>query len=473
MIMAAFKRFITILFAQITILPFLFSSSISAAQPFVSAIPSASKILLDGYEKQLTAYNIYDNNYFKLRDVAFMLSGTEKRFSVTWNEKDETVSVITGEYYLPVGGEMEQITDPSPRNALPAANVIYINGVRAEFNAYLISDNNYIKLRDLGEILNFGVDWRAEDNAVLISSQNNYYDANPVSPWKYQEILEKGLDVDWAKTQDGRKYYCTQTAQDFWDAGINHVRIRIKDKADDELFASLDKQIDDCIKLGIIPIIAYQADEFKNSPSEETIQKVVDWWSAVAQRYRHKSYLLSFDLIIEVTDELNKQPEKLNEIYDKIVTEVRKTNSKRIIMISPRLRSDPAYLNELEIPAQHNGYLMAEWHFYASGPSKTNEKKLWITGSAAEKQLILDKINLALAWQEKTNIPTWVGAWMPGNYNETNDYTIEEQCIFASFVSSALSNANIPFAVNSDTKFYNRETGEWFSEMKPVFESIF
>lgn len=55
------------------------------------------------------------------------------------------------------------------------------------------------------------------------------------------------------------------------------------------------------------------------------------------------------------------------------------TNPDRIIMISPRLRSDPNYLQK--IPSAHNGYLMAEW-------------------------------------QNQTGIPTWVGAWMPGNYNK-------------------------------------------------------
>ena len=45
---------------------------------------------------------------------------------------------------------------------------------------------------------------------------------------------------------------------------------------------------------------------------------------------------------------------------------------------------------------------MAEWHFYASGPDKTNEKKLWTTGTDAEKKLITDKIQTALAWQQQT-----------------------------------------------------------------------
>ena len=52
-----------------------------------------------------------------------------------------------------------------------------------------------------------------------------------------------------------------------------------------------------------------------------------------------------------------------------------------MIIISPRLRSDAQYLSELKIPSQANGYLMAEWHFYAAGPSKDNDRKLWTIGT--------------------------------------------------------------------------------------------
>ena len=36
-----------------------------------------------------------------------------------------------------------------------------------------------------------------------------------------------------------------------------------------------------------------------------------------------------------------------------------------------------------------------------------------------------------------------------------------------------LTAAGIPFAVNSDTKFYDRKTNEWIPEMKPVFDCIY
>ena len=142
-------------------------------------------------------------------------------------------------------------------------------------------------------------------------------------------------------------------------------------------------------------------------------------------------------------------------------------------MISPRLRSDAAYLHELEIPTDHNDYLMAEWHFYAAGPSKTNVRKLWTTGTEQERSLIDEKIQLALEWQQETGIPTWVGAWMPGNYNDGNDYTIEEQVVFSSYMTQQLTNAGIPFAVNSDTKFYDRKSNKWIPTMMPVFDCIY
>lgn len=295
----------------------------------------------------------------------------------------------------------------------------------------------------------------------------------PIAPYDYQKLLGKGMDVDWCKTTQGREFYNETTVADFKKAGVQHVRIRIKDSADEALLLKLDKQIEDCLAYGIIPIIAYQADELKNEPNQKNIDEVVAWWTKVAERYKDKSHLLAFDLLIEVTDALNNQPEKLNGIYEQLVTEIRKSNPTRIIMMSPRLRSDAAYLSELTLPTNHNSYMMAEWHFYASGPSKTNERKLWTTGTEAEKQLILEKINLALKWQNDTGIPTWVGAWMPGNYNDGDNYTIDEQTKFASFMTQSLTDAKIPFAVNSDTKFYDREHNLWISDMRAVFDAIY
>ncbi len=295
---------------------------------------------------------------------------------------------------------------------------------------------------------------------------------SPILPKRYAKILGKGLDVDWAKTKKGIKYYNKKAVQDFKEIGLSHVRIRVKNDLTLPFLTHLDKVIDDCLEEGLIPILAYQADKFKKNPNQNTLNEVVKWWKTISERYKDKSYLLSFDIIIEVTDKLNKRPDILNELYEKVVKKIRKTNPKRIIFISPRVRSAPEYLKDLKIPSSANGYLMAEWHFYASGPSKTNPKKLWTTGTEIEKSIIRNKIKIALKWQKEMGIYTWVGAWMPGDYNKGNHYTIFEQIRFANFVACELDKAHIPFAVNSDTKFYSREKGIWKKEMLPVLNTI-
>ncbi len=293
-----------------------------------------------------------------------------------------------------------------------------------------------------------------------------------ISPWFYQSLLGKGMNVTWSEFRKQANTYNVQMVKDFKRAGVSHVRIRVKDEISTELLDALDQQITDCLTNGIIPVLAYQAHEFKENPTQQNMDEVTLWWRAMAEHFRDYSHLLSFDLMIESSDAVNKLPESLNQLYEQTVSAIRKSSPDRIIMISPRLRSDPNYLHELKIPSAHNGYLMAEWHFYASGPDKSNEKKKWTTGTEDEKKLITDKINTALEWQAQTGVPTWVGAWMPGNYNKGDTYSSEEQTVFASYMTAVLTNAGIPFAVNADTKYYNATDNTWMSSMQPVIKAI-
>ncbi len=293
-----------------------------------------------------------------------------------------------------------------------------------------------------------------------------------ITPAQYQKMLGKGVDVSWAQFKKEIENYSKKEPEDFKKMGFSHVRIRVSSDATPDFLARLDRVVNDCLNVGLIPIIAYQGGYFEENPTPENMQKVTDWWTKVAEHYKNYPPLLSFDILIEVSGKLSKEPQTLNELYEKVVSAIRKTNPTRIIFISPVNRSDPDDLKELEIPSKADGYLMAEWHFYAAGPSKTNPRKKWTTGTADEKKLITDKINTALAWQRKTGILTWVGAWMPGDYNHGNHYTVSEQIPFASFMSSSLDIAGIPFAVNSDSKFYDIENKKWIQSMLPVVRAI-
>ena len=72
---------------------------------------SNQALKVDGRSVSCEAYNIDDENYFKLRDMAMLLNGTAAQFSVGYDEAARAVKIVTGEAYVPVGGELEKGKD--------------------------------------------------------------------------------------------------------------------------------------------------------------------------------------------------------------------------------------------------------------------------------------------------------------------------------------------------------------------------
>jgi len=148
------------------------TTALSSATSLV-AKPTASTVLVDGKNVAFDAYNINDNNYFKLRDLAFVLSGTAKQFDVGWDDANDAISLTGGKSYTIAGGEM---TGKGSGNKTPAptASKIFLDGKETQFTAYNIDDNNYFKLRDIGQAINFGVDWDEAKNTIVIDTGKDY-----------------------------------------------------------------------------------------------------------------------------------------------------------------------------------------------------------------------------------------------------------------------------------------------------------
>ncbi|KAI0557409.1 Cellulase (glycosyl hydrolase 5) [Gracilaria domingensis] len=317
------------------------------------------------------------------------------------------------------------------------------------------------------------------------------------TPAQYQSLLGVGMDVDWLKTGSGRtqnwksrEQRGVDVPQVFKDRGFSHVRLRVKEydlevinpKTGVSLLEEMKRTVDDCLDSALIPVLAFQGARFKSDPTNpDEMDAVVDWWVAVATALQDRDYLLSYNIIIETTEEIKKHNDKLNELYQRVETAVHAIDATRILIIAPNKISSPLELDKLEVP--DNDYMMVQWHFYAAGPKRDNPKKQWTTGTELEKSLITDKVDVALSWSADNGIPTWVGAWMPSNFNDGGtssptcppgggSYSIEEQVVFATFMSQTLQCSNIPYAVNSDTKYYNRNTNEWCAAMAPVVDAI-
>ena len=136
--------------------------------------PTAQALKVDGEAvRGCEIYNIDGSNYFKLRDIAFLLKDSESRFSVTWDAQTHSVSVTTGAAYAPDGSELKvrTLSAEELRAAGHSPQSILVNGTPdSTLTAYLIGGNNFFKLRELGTALGFGVDYDAASNAILVTS---------------------------------------------------------------------------------------------------------------------------------------------------------------------------------------------------------------------------------------------------------------------------------------------------------------
>ena len=138
-----------------------------------SASPSSAKVTVNGKQVTFDAYSINDNNYFKLRDIAKVLSGTEKQFEVTWNGESKSIELKPNTAYTAVGGEL--VTGKTTKQtAKLSSDTVYMNSSAASLTAYTINGNNYFKLRDLGKLLNFGVGWDNTTRTISIDTNASY-----------------------------------------------------------------------------------------------------------------------------------------------------------------------------------------------------------------------------------------------------------------------------------------------------------
>ena len=60
--------------------------------------------------------------------------------------------------------------------ARPSSQTFYINGQQASLTAYAIGGSNYVRLRDIGRAVDFGVTYDAATNSVHINSTQSYQD---------------------------------------------------------------------------------------------------------------------------------------------------------------------------------------------------------------------------------------------------------------------------------------------------------
>lgn len=139
--------------------------------PAVNAALSPQKLTVDGKNANCEKYNIGGSNYFKLRDLAYLLNGTGSQFGVGFDAATSTVSFTTGASYTATGTELAAGADNSG-TAKPSSQAILIDGVKhGELTVYNIGGSNFFQLRELGNILGFEVGYDPDTNTAIVRSR--------------------------------------------------------------------------------------------------------------------------------------------------------------------------------------------------------------------------------------------------------------------------------------------------------------
>lgn len=208
-----FKKLISSLLAASMLATFASAASGNTQ----TAKPSPHAIYVDGTKANVAAYEINGNNYFKLRDIAAIVTGSEKQFEVSWNNAAQRIDLTSGKTYTIVGGELGAIGSAS-KNAESSTAVVYKDSVKMNYTGYNIDDNNYYKLRDVCESFDIGIKWDGANQRVDILTTESYVPEGQetVEPDQNEEkIYLNGVWIDGIVTVDGKETALIVNGQEY------------------------------------------------------------------------------------------------------------------------------------------------------------------------------------------------------------------------------------------------------------------
>lgn len=189
----------------------LFISLTITSTKAASIVLSSQSLMVNGESIDCEKYNIDGSNYFKLRDLAFLLNGTSSQFNVGYDKDSNRITITIGQSYEPNGSELVFNGEDKSSSAVQSSQSIFIvhryDSYFSNISAYNIGGNNYFKLRELGDALGFEVDYVASTNTAIINSRHtsNFEEYGTVFSAKYFQIV---LPASW----EG-KYVC-ETSDD-------------------------------------------------------------------------------------------------------------------------------------------------------------------------------------------------------------------------------------------------------------------
>ncbi len=135
----------------------------------------SKKILVNGTSITARMYEIdYKSTiYVKVRDIANAVKKTDKKFSVAYDTKKNTLTIKSGKAYTAVGGENKKGTTSSTK-AYYSSTTFYKNSTKQTAKVYIIDKEPYVALSSLAKIVNFSLTNDSKKKAYVINTKLGY-----------------------------------------------------------------------------------------------------------------------------------------------------------------------------------------------------------------------------------------------------------------------------------------------------------
>jgi hypothetical protein len=102
------------------------------------------------------------------------INNTDKNFEVTWDGTKNAINLISSKLYTVAGGELKVSGKKASQTANLSTSKIYVDGEEVALTAYTIGGSNYFKLRDIANVIDFGVVWDGNTNTIGIDTSIGY-----------------------------------------------------------------------------------------------------------------------------------------------------------------------------------------------------------------------------------------------------------------------------------------------------------
>jgi acetyl esterase/lipase len=166
--------FVIALVLTLSLIPANTVLATAAPDKSINIAVSTQNLVLDGKGIKTQAYNINGSNYCKLRDIAYLLNGTDAQFSVNFDAKNFQITTISGAAYVKDGSELSDVGVDNSERCKASTWTLLVNGTKVDIKCYVMNGNNFFSLKDLSALFGFGLKYDQASNTTEIVSTVGY-----------------------------------------------------------------------------------------------------------------------------------------------------------------------------------------------------------------------------------------------------------------------------------------------------------